>query len=738
MRKGDAYQNNLIVLTIYHNPFIMSPTANGSWLVLFSVVPGQYQRSLVIFRQFIEQGLGPGVTVIDDAYLPSNQGFCFFFIVTAADESVIQNAISPASGIYDMTWVKIEDLSFDPAAGAANYCIYGCNTAPGPAIISTNPEEIRSSVQVRTAVTLPEGPNISFLYLVHAASGNDALQFGYGMHPGTGLTSTDAIASAPYYEQQFGAGSTAGDSAVAPAAVAAIDADPNDEFTIINEGTNDMYCFTSAVPNPDTVNFICTDFFRKRQVIHPGQSLQANRKAFIWNQQSGPLYYVLNYSKWSSTPPYSKNYSEHFTTQSNCTHPVTATPDMTGCKGAVLSFNKPGQQGFQVNTQLSQWLQDILLNTTYDLPWPEDTYTGDELAAYNYILGQIKIILGLDEIVAPKSGNIPADTFNKITYPAGAAFAEAAFTSVNDHLFAECTYFDKSKDWFAANGIISVINSQVAIVSADDLTAAANLMEIPKTSQVSVILDTVISAISSIVAAIPGEGAAISAAINIGWSVAKLSMQPGQDSEPIQASLADMADILIERLQYVVNATATQYSTINNNWGKLKQFGTLVIEGKITADMFGIQAAAANNAVAGKAKALQPPQGYIMAAAKAWSVIIFKALFTTQHQPSASIELTTNLPSNPWNPANDNYNYVYAMNCLYYDSKQNKTNGYIVFHCSCGAATQAMRKLFSNKVDIPLHVDPVEFFLGFNGWPNIEPWLGNNESASSPIISVGY
>ncbi len=717
----------------------MSTPQNESWLILFSVMPGQYQRSLVLFRQFIEKGLGDEVSITDDAYLPNNQGFCFFFIVTATDQSVIETALSPAAGIYEMTIIKLDAVSFDESAGAANYCIYGWDDLPDSTMITRNAEAIKAAVSVRTSIKLPEGNNFSYLYLVHASSGNDALQFGHYMHAGTFLISTDAIAAAPYYEKKFGSASDTNDGAITPLPAAAIAADPNDDFTIINGGSNAMYCFTSAVPDPDSNNFIYTFFFLKRQVINPGQSIVANRKAFIWNQLSGPLYYFLNYWTYSAGSGQTTSHSDEYTLESTYTHPILATPDMVGCNGAVLSFNNAGQPGFQVINQLYQWLHDILLNNTCDLAWPEDSYAGDELAAYNYILGQIKILLALTEIVPPKSGNISADTINLINYPAGATYPQATFTSVKVHLFAECTYFSKSKDWFAVNGIISAINTQIAVVSADDLIAAANLMGIPpKTTEVSVILDTVISAISSIVSAIPGAGSAIAAAINIGWSVAKLSMQPGQSSQPIQAAVADMADILIERLQYVVNATATQYSIINNNWGKLKEFGTLVIEGKITATMFGMQTPTASKAAVEAVVAPPPPQGYVIASAKAWSVIIYKALFATQHTPTASIALTTNMPVNPWNPDAGNYNFVYALNAYYYDSKNNQTNGYAAFNCSTDAATQVMQKLFGTTDPMALNVDPVEFFMGFNGWPNVVAGYGNYDRPNSPIIQIGY
>jgi hypothetical protein len=367
---------------------------------------------------------------------------------------------------------------------------------------------------------------------------------------------------------------------------------------------------------------------------------------------------------------------------------------------------------------LWNYLNDLLNTTKYDAPWPEDSYTGEEKKAYDYIVTQIP------GNTPPKNGTVRPTDISTISYPNDGTFSQAAFTDVQNHLIKECSDFVTATAWFGTGGIFYTINLAVAVVSSNDLTNIAQLMEVPPSTLMSVILNAIFTDIISIIRLIPEIGAAISTVISIAWSSAQIIIGAQKAGQPIQESVAAMADVLNQYLANVVNATGAQFNTLSGNYGKLTTFSNLVVEGKISEKAFfpsGGQPAASNGDDPQKPPPPPPlPEGYIMAAAKAWKVIIYKGLFVTQPQQFyAQANLVTSIPTNVWNPAGGAYDYISYYDTQFKDPKGNVVSGYMSIEWGCGVPKQVKQALFGPASD--LNLNPIEVYLSTNGWPQIVP-----------------
>jgi hypothetical protein len=99
---------------------------------------------------------------------------------------------------------------------------------------------------------------------------------------------------------------------------------------------------------------------------------------------------------------------------------------------------------------------------------------------------------------------------------------------------------------------------------------------------------------------------------------------------------------------------------------------------------------------------------------------VYQQLFATQHAVQCHISFTDQPPANPWNPAVLSYEYTWSLPAVWVDTKGNAhPYGYLVYDCSTDAPVEVMAQLFAPGA--ALDVNPVEFFLGFNGWPKVDP-----------------
>lgn len=697
---------------------------NKHFVVFFSVNYNNTKEAerIVLLRQFVRQGFGPDITVITEAVLPANVHNNFFAVVAAVDEQVIATALAPCTGIYDIQVVEATHVTSNPAGGTADYCllIWNNDTAATGGDV---PMPQAGSVSLCTSINLAKGSPWDSILLVKAASMGEANSYALQAKPNATVLPLEALPAQVYFDQKFG------EAAAAPVMAAptpvAVQAATNTvtpievvPFNLLNEGTAPAY-FASG----QFSNFLLST----KQTAHPGIVAVTSGINYLWDKDTGSFTYKLRYLQNGLVPGTTIAHDSMQTVATNNQLPIAA---VSNNQGATLAFDLSKNNDFHIKSPLSDWLNDVLHTTQYNAAWPEDNYTGELLAAYNYWLSILP--------APPKNGTVPASiintTYNTPGYPANATFSLDAFKEVYKHLSDEASYFQIVFKWFGTNGIINAINTQLANASSNVLTSVANLMQVPTaTSLVTVILDNIFNDIAAIVGAIPEIGSALSAVINITWSTVKLGLSSGTADTPIQESISNMANLLNQYAQDMVSASQTHLNLLNKNWGKLQTFAIGEMQEKISAAQFGMSLPPDSDG-SGTDTPPPVPQGYITASANAWRYVIYKGLFATNHTPKCTMSLQTNLPNNPWNPSQGNYNFTWYLPATYNNNKGKATNGYIVLDCSTDAPQAVKADLFGPNS--ALNADPNQFFMGFNGWPSVLPVYSTQNSGVPPVTSI--
>jgi hypothetical protein len=666
--------------------------------VFFTANLSNLDTRLAILRRYIREGLGAEVRVLDHAVLqPGTGGYCMLMVVSAASQTAVEAAIAPCNVSYHTTIVKADQATVNPDSVAVNYCLLGWDDEAAQPPLLADRESVLGSVTVKIWLELPEGSPCKCVWLLDAPTALNARDYGaHTREPTTTIACIAATEPAVYFRQTILLANAKAESEALTAVVAA-DAAP---LIVINRDSSPAVCGSLAPGQP------YPSLFASRQAVGAGQSSALGSDVYVWRTMSETFTYwelvTVTKDGFPETTPVQKQVT------SNSPDPVLST---SYSPGVTMSFNLSQGGGFQIVTDLLTWLDKLLNTQTFHKPWPEDSYSGEEKAAYQFILSKI------DGQTPPNRGTVKPGIIDAILFEENHGFTGDSFDFVKSHLLDECTYFEYSADWFGVNGAFAVINTQIANSATNSLIGAAALFSIPQTSTLSVIMDAIMDIIIAVVAAIPDEGPFIAAAITVAWSTAKLA-EGGSGESTIQGTVAELTERLTNYLQGMVNATATQLSTINSNWGTLHEFASQVIEGKLSLAQFGMEQPAQPG------DKPNPSKGYITAAAKAWSIIVYQALFaipegnspgTPSHQAFRFSNLTSTPPENPWNPAEGNYQFVYYLPCSYKDNCGNPANGYLGYTCASNAPTEVMKALFGP--DSSINLNPFEFFIGYNGWP---------------------
>lgn len=394
------------------------------------------------------------------------------------------------------------------------------------------------------------------------------------------------------------------------------------------------------------------------------------------------------------------------------------------------NYTDSGPMPFKVRNELSIWLNELMLSPKYDDAWPEDSYTGGSLKAYEYILSKFP---GEGPI---KNGRmLELSRLDVIKYVPDHGFTVEEFDGVKDHLILEVGYFITADKWFGIDGIMDAIYRGVAILSTNDLIEAAEYMSIPPaTSKLIAILDEIFGVIASVLSIIPVVGTYISAAIHVAWSSVKVAL-PGMPARaPIEATVAELAKGLNKFLENMLTAADIQKHTLYTNFGRLEEFSDGVILGKITEEMFLGKVGQTDLAsVSNKKEKLK--EKVQEAAADAWLVYCYQRLFTVKHQVSSALSFSKTKASNPWNPESGEYRYSWNIPCIYKDCG-NDIEGFMVIDGKTSAPKVVMETLFGK--DSTLSVIPLAFFAGLNGWVTAGPawdcgWAAFPGSQPDPI-----
>jgi hypothetical protein len=693
----------------------MQKPENPTFVIFFSLNrDAPNVRRFALLRQYLAVESRSDVKIIDHAVL--THGFYQFMIVAeAASAEILESATAHCEGIIKVKIVPVTNISANSQPAEKRYAVFAGNNPSKNRAFIRNPEQLNAAVNLHLRADLSGEISYSSVLLIEAPSISKARQYGEYLLPPSDIFCTEATSPEALLKTIEG---EAGDQrpptaeTVVPTTAPADSTksetfDSANDFTIVNLGSNPVFYA------PQTVDILSVhglplqyyDLYTNLQSLMPQSSLTTNTGVYIWATASITQQLYFNYIGYytSGIPSTEHDVNTPISHDCNIVPPKLFSAYLPG---VTVGFDVNSGTGFHIITPLLTWLQDLLNSTKYDAPWVEDGYTGDDLAAYNYYVSQLNG-------VPPKSGTVKLGDVQSI-YDRGCPpnINQQSFDNVGGQLVLECQNFQTAGDWFDVNGKFSIINMQIATVSANDLTSAANLMQIQDpTSNIEATLDTLFTILEAVAAVIPDVGPYVSAAIVIGWETAKAEIwQAGTTNAPIQASIANMADKLNSYLGSMEQANALNFNTIKSNWGKLQTFanGTMGVPPIISVDQFGITI----DPNTGK---LAPSQNYIDAIAKAWKLIIYQSLFASFHTPQCNMSIISGpIQQNPWNPDAGNYEYVYYLDCNYYDSNANLTTGFMEFDCRTDAPTEVMQLLFGSNSEFNLN--PLEFFTGINGW----------------------
>ncbi len=688
--------------------------------MFFSINPDAISvRRFALLRQFLTSKLGDNVNVIDYASLSFG---CYKFIIVAEADSceTLETALSPCDGVFEVSIAPITDLEIVSASCKNCYAVLIQNDPAKPMALTRNPQYLCETVTLNAQFELENELPLSSILFVESPSASQALQYGEYLYPQARVFVTPTNAPESLFDPTA---PPAPDPETAPPAP--LNNTPvASNFTVFNEGTSAVdFVYETVDPSGPATTYDYYNFFKQMQQIQPQSYALIDTACYLWTSPTGTFtftwdyHYGIVYGTVSGREVYVSN---PYSMQCNALPPKLYTPYIAN---TTLGFNIANNDGFHTRNTQYFWLNDLLNTTKYDAAFPEDSYTGDELAVYQYFVAQLGG-------AAPKTGTVASSLVQSvIDKGCPSNLNPTAFADVGAHLVKECSFFETADKWFGLDGIFSVINTQIAEVSSNDLTAAAALMQIQETSSITTTLDSFFSILEALVGMIPGAGSYIQGAVTIGWTFAKMSMGSGSGNAPIEESIANMADKINSYLNNMQEANINIRKTIYGNWGKLETFteGTMGSSPIISEDQFAVT----YNSNGG----VQLPQGYIDAAAKAWKLTVYQTLFAGFHTPQCNmVKNKSNPANNPWNPDAGNYEYIYYLDTVLYDSNGNSYAGFMEFDCRTNAPTEVLQILFGSNSEFNLN--PVVFFTGINGWKvqNIydQGNLGNFDSEQYP------
>lgn len=668
------------------------------YIIYYSVKPDQpIGRRLYYMKKFAEDGLGDGIQVLNVTILPHQQTDSCLMLVAANSKDKIIKKLQECASAFDTIIETIDNHAFSKVDQLPNFCLLtSAVQLDAPELISI--PELAQSVNPVLSINGNKDNRYQHIELVHS----------------DGLLAVKAYA-AEHYPQEF--------AMVAPCLTFSefLEQLENPQAKIIDESSNEINLHPTAQPCTivninnqscyyNTGNRLYSIFQNVKQL---GQNEQAQVSAtvYLWSTLSGQ-YEVEN--SWAVNGFPSHSFSK---VPSQNALPELVVPYIPG---GTIHVNVAKKQ-FEIITETSIWLDTLLNSNQYLAPWPEDAYQGGQLKAYQYILTQIP------GNTPPKNGTVKPGIIQAINFPANDDFSEEEFNQVKSHLLNETTYFQYVNDWYGINGIVNAINTQLTAVSTDNLTATAALMSISDSTSISMLLDMIMNIFASIVGVIPEAGPILSGIVRSAWAGAKFAI--GTD-QAFTATVGEMAGTLASYLIAVNEATGKHFNTLSNNYGNLKEFASGVMEGKLSAKDLGITVNSEWNDSSTSDGNIKLPDNYLQAAANAWTVIFYQALFAAKTTMYPTFYISSSLPSNSWDPTTENWKYTFAFKCIYLNSSNKNTNGFLTVESYCLASKVVMQNLFGPNSQ--LNVNPIAFYAGFDGWPTTIP-----NDLLTTVVSIG-
>lgn len=666
-------------------------------------------RRLVRMRQFVEEGLGNNVTVIENFALAVQFQFSAILIVNSDSPESIKKAIEPAKEEFVFSIAAVKSFKRFESIEQFDSCILLDNQQEGDTDFISEISNSKTELNIHSIIELTDQNPYHQLVLFGSANTLEVHSF-VTTHFSERYPFICNVQSAKEYLENSNLQTKKVEDLVTSYDFSV---DHERQGLILNQGTETAYYISANTDNHDIQAFKTS-----RREIPPLINGPAENDLYLWNTKSGYFEYIIRYIKKDR-----KAYNKPQKVPTNAHLPSN------------ISFVNPGEElnfdlknkdlTFYENSKASPLLHDLIKTKIHDDKWKQDNYkTKDEQDAYKYILSALKI----NNInTLPRQGSLTANDIIKIkeAFPSNGLINEAAFNSVIQDLLDIIDWIDVAKEWFGTPGVFHSLTMEIIDAAHLDLTAVANLMKIPaEATNVLAILNTIIDDLTNFISAIPGVGSAIAAIIRIEWSTAKLIMNSTEASRPIEVAIADMEAYIIKFWERMKEANNAHFRLITENWGKLYTFAHAVKNKDITPDQFGMESTSDKSS-----------QEYIDAIVKAWRVICYKQILAGRFKVKSSLSFSKNRPAPLFNRRNGQYSFSYSLVCNYRSASGEKNVGWANINYSRSLSNEVLDDLFNVE---KLNLNPIEFYLGFNGWESSVPiyhirWT----NYFVPVITIG-
>jgi|GEM_PF-5486186 len=659
-------------------------------------------RRLVRMRQYIEEGLGADIT------------HSAILVVRAPDIEAARASVVDASTEFDITVIEPYSVSMDDDAVAANFCMLASADASDILEVQQSKGAADFDAEIQIVSALPDGHPFDSISLLKSPDHISAHQYADACDTDNCPTMVLSFTSISEYLDNL---KIITSNTIEPL---------EQQKKKVSSGLGTIYNSGDTFFNfshTDDTNVNADDLMKSITFANLEQTNRVNPYVNFYTFMDTKFSYKLHqlvpkgrrHARWDT----------HIIHLRAKAWPPAMVRTIT--PGSIVHYNLESKEPFRQVTQLKVWLNQIFNTTTYDGPWPDESYNEAEMAAYKYILNFIKETTGIT--APPKDGTMAPSVIGPIPFPDDQSLDKTAFEKVKLDQSNICTWaYDYANVWFGGSGLFHSLISDMTSDEIFDLTIVSNLLKVPNESKFSMILDAIMNDILYFIGAVPKLGGILEAVLNLAWTTARLTGSSGEPKRPIEVSIANVAQNLQRELSFMKGALAVQLGTIKSNWGKLQTFAVGAINhDKIDPSMFGMQSSKDTP---------DTPRAYKDAMTKAWRATIYKALMPSKFRPKCTLSIVDTPPPPTFNRSQKKYFYSCALKCTFRGDSQKELPRYVYLTYTLHeAAPELLDDLFAED---KLNLNPVEFYLGYNGWQGADlPDYKNSIGGRRPdIISI--
>ncbi|MBV1924121.1 MAG: hypothetical protein KUG68_08845 [Flavobacteriaceae bacterium] len=676
----------------------------NTFVIFFSNLPNiEGKKRLVRIRQFVDNGLGDKIEVLENFIFPIKFQYSAIITVKAENLKAVETALEPANGEFKISVFQPDIHQRNNVTNHFNCCILTSN------LENSNIEALsEGNMDVHSVIKLPESTIYKQLLLVNTNQMVDVFRYSEKHLANSHPYISQVISISEYLENSLQKST----NEVSEAATNSINPQVAGEGHILNQGTNTVYYADTDDTNPNLYDLLKNS--RKPIISTGNQPVQSN--VHFWETLGGNFSYTLKVIRGLGAYRY---IPLNISTEAPIPSKVNSV-----AKGELLAFNLPSNETFHTVTEVGTWLNDLYNTDKYDAPWPESIYTGDKQIAYKKII-ELLVKSGVTSL--PREGGFTSSQLDRwVKFPTDGSINEEAFNAVMDDLGNECDFIrGQAEEWFGGGGYFQSLTNTDAVFAQIGIDRAVELMKLPAhTSEITVILDAIFGELISLISLIPEVGSMLSTVLRLAWSTAKKSMEPGKPVQPIHTIVADLEKDLGDYLKFIKDSNSAHLGIITGNWGKLKEFSLGAINLiKINPEMFSLKTKVEGVDVL-------PPSVYLDAIDNAWRIISYKALYPGKFTMYNKLIFLKDKPTPIFDRENRKYFFSYYLRCKYEDNSQNKFERWAEMTYTNDLPLEVLDDLFNKE---NLNLNPIEFYLGYNGWASKAPEFYTGMDFWTPI-----